>query len=126
MIKNLVLILLLAVAAGVWFYLDHLNSKEQLIIEQNRQVMNKAREEAASRAAARARFEAGLVATLSNCKEQADQAKTDFLTHNRMPEKHKPGEFSIPETIVEQAEAALNAAYAECQFAHDTRFALGQ
>ncbi|MDD2701931.1 MAG: hypothetical protein PHH36_11950 [Sideroxydans sp.] len=125
MLKKVIAVVLIVLSAGAWFYLDHLNKQEQMLAEQARQEMIQARAEAAARAAARAQFEAGLTETLSSCKVNADLAKEAFLTANRKPVKRKPGEFTIPEEVVAQADATLESAYAECQHAHDTQFAQG-
>ncbi|MBA3024260.1 MAG: hypothetical protein KKG03_05900 [Gammaproteobacteria bacterium] len=125
MLKKVIAVVLIVLAAGAWLYLDHLNKQEQLLAEQARQEMIQARAEAAARAAARAKFEAELTEAFNTCKATADQAKETFLTENRKPVRRKPGEFTIPEEIVAQAEDTLIAAYAECQQAHDTRYAQG-
>ncbi|MFH2134305.1 MAG: hypothetical protein ABII81_03890 [Pseudomonadota bacterium] len=125
MLKKVIAVLLIVLAAGAWLYLDHLNKQEQMLAEQARQEMIQARAEAAARAAARAKFEAALTEAFNNCKADADMANEAFLTENRKPVRRKPGEFTIPEEIAAQAEDTLVAAYAECQQAHDTRFAQG-
>lgn len=50
MVKNLILVILVVLAAGAWFYLDQLNKEEQMIAEQTRQEMAQARAEAQKRA----------------------------------------------------------------------------
>lgn len=51
MVKNLILAVLVILAAGTWFYLDQLNKAEQVAAEQTRQEMAQARAEAQRRAA---------------------------------------------------------------------------
>ncbi len=125
MLKKVIAVVLIALAAGAWLYLDHLNKQEQFLAEQARQEMMQARAEAATRAASRAKFEAELTEAFNTCKGTADQAKEIFLTEHRKPVKRKPGEFTIPEEIAAQADDTLAAAYAECRLAHDTRYAQG-
>ena len=125
MLKKVIAVVLIVLSAGAWLYLDHLNKQEQLLAEQARQEMIQARAEAANRAAARAKFEVELAEAFNTCKSTADQAKEAFLIENRKPVKRKPGEFTIPAEVAAQADATLGNAYAECQLAHDTRFAQG-
>ena len=51
MLKKVIAVVLIVLAAGAWLYLDHLNKQEQLLAEQARQEMIQARAEAAARAA---------------------------------------------------------------------------
>lgn len=125
MLKKVMAVVLIVLAAGAWLYLDHLNKQEQILAEQARQEMIQARAEAAARAAARAKFETELTEAFNTCKADADMAKEAFLTENRQPVRRKPGEFTISEEIASQADTTLGTAYAECQLAHDTRFAQG-
>ncbi len=125
MLKKVMAVVLIVLATGAWLYLDHLNKQEQILAEQARQEMIQARAEAAARAAARVKFETELAEAFNSCKTNADLAKEAFLTENQKPVKRKPGEFTISEEIAAQAETALGNAYAECQLAHDTRFAQG-
>ncbi|MDP2761610.1 MAG: hypothetical protein Q8O64_14685 [Sideroxyarcus sp.] len=46
MVKNLIFVVLLVLAAGAWIYLDQLNKEQQSIAEQTRQELVKARAEA--------------------------------------------------------------------------------
>ncbi|MBU0688561.1 MAG: hypothetical protein KJ850_09525 [Gammaproteobacteria bacterium] len=125
MLKKVMAVVLIVLAAGAWLYLDHLNKQEQILAEQARQEMIQARAEAVARAAARAKFEAELTEAFNSCKADADMAKDAFLTENRKPVRRKPGEFTIPEEIVAQADDILVEAYAECQQVHDTHYAQG-
>lgn len=125
MLKKVIAVVLIVLTAGAWFYLDHLNKQEQMLAEQARQEMVKARAEAAARAAARAKFEAELTEAFNSCKANADQAKEAFLLENRKPVKRKPGEFTVSDEIASEADAQLGNAYAECQREHDTRYAQG-
>jgi hypothetical protein len=125
MLKKVIAVVLIVLSAGAWLYLDHLNKQEQMLAEQARQEMIQARAEAEARATARAKFEAELSEAFNSCKATADQAKETFLMENRKPVKRKPGEFTIPEEIVAQAEDVLTAAYAACQQARDARYAQG-
>lgn len=125
MLKKVIAVLLIALTAGAWLYLDHLNKQEQLLAEQARQAMVQARTEAAARAAARAKFEAELSVDFNACKSSADQAKEAFLIEHRTPVRRKPGEFTISEEITAQADNMRNQSYALCQLAHDTRFTQG-
>ncbi|OHC87627.1 MAG: hypothetical protein A3J87_03170 [Sideroxydans sp. RIFOXYB12_FULL_59_6] len=125
MLKKVIAVVLIVLAAGAWLYLDHLNKQEQMLAEQARQEMMQARAEAAARAAAHAKFEVELSEAFNTCKATADQAREAFLTEHRKPVKRKPGEFTIPAAITAQADETLGKAYAECQLAHDTRQAQG-
>ncbi|MBU1215219.1 MAG: hypothetical protein KKA63_08275 [Gammaproteobacteria bacterium] len=125
MLKKVIAVLLIVLAAGAWLYLDYLNKQEQALAEQARQEMIQARAEAAARAAARDKLEAELMEAFNTCKASADQAKEAFLMENRKPVRRKPGEFTISDEIATQADAMLGKAYAECQLVHDTRYTQG-
>lgn len=125
MLKKVIAVILIVLTAGAWLYLDHLNKQEQILAEQARQEMIQARAEAAARAAARTKFEAELTEAFNTCKANADQARNTFLAENRKPVKRQPGKFTVSDEIASEADAQLGKAYAECQLAHDTRYAQG-
>jgi type II secretory pathway pseudopilin PulG len=55
MLKKVIAVVLIVLAASAWLYLDHLNTQTQQQAEQARQEMIQARAEAAARAAAQNR-----------------------------------------------------------------------
>jgi type II secretory pathway pseudopilin PulG len=121
MVKKIAAVVLILLMGGGWFYLDYMNKQEQLAAEESRKAVLQARAQAQARAEAKAQFEAVILADLNNCKAAAEKAKIDYLTLNQKPVRRKPGEFTIPPAVAEEAEKTLAAANAECQLAYDTR-----
>lgn len=117
--KKIIAAVLIALAGGTWLYLDYLNKQEQLIAEQARQAMIQAREQA------KIRFVAQLKEDLSSCLTAAEKTKTDLLTLNQKPVPRKPGEFTIPQAVVDEANKMQADAAATCQLTFDTRSANG-
>lgn len=129
MVKNVIAILIVLSAAGGWLYLDYLNKQEQAaaaemrrIVEQNRAIALAA---AKARAEARAQFEAVLTNDLTTCKSNAEKASSDYVTQHQKPVPRKPGQFTIPPAVAEEAAKLLEAANADCQKTHDDRIKSG-
>ncbi len=129
MVKAIVGVVMILLAAGGWFYLDHLNKEELAAAAEMRKVVesNRALAVAAENAKikARAQFETQIIADLKSCKEVAENANTEFLTQHQLPVRHKPGQFTIPPEATEEAAKTLEDANAECQSVYDKRFATG-
>ena len=77
------------------------------------------------RAAARAKFEAQINADLTTCKETAAKAKEDFIIAHQQPVRRKPGQFTIPQAAVDEADKNLEAANAACQTTYETHLKNG-
>jgi hypothetical protein len=129
MVKNIVAIVLIALAAGTWGYLDYLNKQQIQEAEELRQSLVQAHAQALARAKAaaeaKAKFEATILADLTTCKTVAEKAKEDFLTQNQKPVRRKPGQFTIPQKTKDEAATTLEAANAACQATYDTRLKNG-
>ncbi len=129
MVKTIVGVVMILLAAGGWFYLDHLNKEELAAAAEMRKVVenNRALAIAAEKAKveARAQFETQISADLKSCKEVAENANTEFLTQHQLPVRRKPGQFTIPPEATEEAAKTLDAAHAECQSIYDKRLAIG-
>ncbi|HLP99062.1 MAG TPA: hypothetical protein VK149_11495 [Sideroxyarcus sp.] len=129
MVKKIAAVVLILLTGGTWFYLDYLNKQEILAAEQSRQAMEQARAQAKARAealaAARAKFEADIATELTACKATAEQAKTDYVTQHQVPVRKKPGQFTIPKAVADEATKMLETANAACQTTYDTRLANG-
>lgn len=125
MLKKVIAVVLIVLAAGSWFYLDRLNKEELRLAESARQEMIKARAEAAARAEAMARFEAQIKTELETCKAEAEKARDASLEASKIPVKRKPGQFTLPPAAQAKAEQALATAYAACQSSYDSRRAGG-
>lgn len=123
--KKILAVVLILLAGGGWFYADYKNKLEQAEMEQMQRDLNEARARATAMAAAKAKFEAQIQADLTTCRTTAEKAKEDFLEANKKPVKRKPGEFTIPQTAIDEAAKTLEAANAACQTTHDTRFGNG-
>jgi hypothetical protein len=129
MLKKIVAVVLIALAAGTWGYLDYLNRQELQAAEELRQSLVQARAQALARAKAaaeaKAKFEAEILADLTICKALADKAKEDFLEANKKPVRHKRGQFAVPAAAQEEADKTQEAANAACQTNYDTRLKNG-
>lgn len=125
MLKRIVAAVLIVVTAGAWIYLDYLNKQEQLAAEQSRKEMEAMRAKAQALAEARAKFEAQLNADLEACKVSADAASKEYIAKNQQPVKRKPGEFTVPQAVADEAARMLDEAVTACQATHDSRLAAG-
>ncbi len=121
MVKKIVALVLILATSGAWFYLDYQNKQEQLAAAELRKVMDQMRAQAQARAAAKAKFEAQILADLNTCKATADKAREDFLTAHQQPVRRKPGQFTIPQAATDEAAKTLEADYAACQTAYNAR-----
>ena len=119
MVKKVAAVALILLTSGAWFYLDHLNKQEQFAAEQTRKAMQQARAEA------RARFESMLRSDLSNCKVAAEKTRNDYLLLKQKPVPRKPGEFTIPQSVADEAAKMLSDANEGCQLTYDTRMTHG-
>jgi hypothetical protein len=115
MLKKIVAIVLILLSGGAWIYLDQLNKQELMLAEQSRQALIQARAEA------KTRFIAQIKEDQTNCQTTAAQAKVDFLTLNQKPVPRKPGEFTITQSVADEAEKLLADASAGCQLTFDMR-----
>lgn len=123
MLKKIVAAVLIVVAGSTWAYLDYLNKQEQLAAEQSRREMEAMRAKAQALAEARAKLEAQLNADLEACKVSADAASKEYIAKNQQPVKRKPGQFTVPQAVADEAARMLNEALAACQASHDHRLA---
>ena len=129
MVKKVIAVVLIVLAAGGWFYLDYRNKQELQAAEDLRRSLEQAREQALARAKAqaeaKAKFEAQIMADLTTCKATAEKAKEDFLEANKKPVKRKRGQFAVPQAAQDEAAKNLEAANAACQSTYDTRLKNG-
>lgn len=125
MIKKIVAAVLIVLAGGAWFYLNQLAEQEQQATEQMRKEMEQARAQAKAKEEARIKFETQLQTDLTACLAAAEQAKNDFITQNQVPVKRKPGQFTIPPAVAEEAAKTQEAANAACQTTYDTKLKSG-
>lgn len=113
--KKIIGVVLILLAGGAWFYLDYLNKQEQLAAEETHKEMVQAR------AQAKSRFESRLHAELADCQAKAEKAKNDFVSQNQKPVPRKPGEFTVPQAVADEAAKMLSAGNAFCQQSYDAR-----
>lgn len=129
MLKKIVASSLIVIFCGVWIYLDHLNKLQIKEAQELRQAMEQARALALARAKAaaevKAKFEATIMADLTTCKATAEKANEDFLAQNRKPVRRKPGQFTIPQAVMDEAAKTLETANGACQTTYDTRLRTG-
>jgi len=126
-IRKVVAVVLIVLAGGNWLYLDYRNKQEMQELEELRRSMEQAHlqalAEAKAVAEARTKFEAQ--ADLNACKTGAEKEKEDFLIRNRKPVRRKPGEFTIPQAAMDEAEKNLETSNAACQSTYDARLKNG-
>jgi hypothetical protein len=125
MLKKIAAVVLIVLAGGTWGYLDYLNKQEIKASEELRKSMEQARAQAKARAESKAKFESLIIADLSTCKAAAEQAKADFITKNQQPVRRKPGQFTIPQGVADEAAKELETANTACQAAYTARLANG-
>lgn len=129
MVKKIIAVVLIILAGGGWFYLDYLNKQELQAAEELRRSMEQARAQALAKAKAlaeaRAKFEALILADLTTCKTDAEKAKADYVTQHQKPVRRKPGQFTIPQAVADEAAKMLETANAACQRTYDTRLKNG-
>lgn len=111
MAKKIIAAVLILLAGGGWLYLDHLNKLEKQEAEEMRRDMEKAH----ARAVAKGRYESGLFSELSDCRAAAGKANSDYLTLHQKPVPHKPGQFTTPRPVMDEAVKILETALVECQ-----------
>jgi type II secretory pathway pseudopilin PulG len=129
MLKKIVAIVLIVLASGTWGYLDYLNKQEIKEAAELRAAIERARAQALARAQAaaeaRAAFESMIMDEFNTCKATAEKAKEDFLIQNQKPVRRKRGQFTIPQTALDEAAKTLEDANAACQTNYDTRLRNG-
>lgn len=129
MLKKIVAIVLIMLAAGTWGYLDYLNKQQIQEAEELRRSMEQARAQALARAQAaaeaKAKFEATILADLTTCKATAEKTKEDFLEANKKPVRRKRGQFTVPAAAQDEADKTQEAANAACQTNYDKRLKNG-
>jgi type II secretory pathway pseudopilin PulG len=129
MLKKIIAVVLIVLAAGTWGYLDYLNKQELKVAEELRVAMAQAHAQALARAKAaaeaKALFEATILSDLTTCKATAEKAKEDFLIQNQKPVRRKPGQFTIPQAAMDEAAKTLETANAACQLTYDTHLKNG-
>lgn len=126
MVKVVISVALVCLAAGSWLYLDCLNKQEQKITEQMHDGVELARAEAKKRAETKATFEYQINANLVACQGAAEKAKTDYMALIQKTAPIKRGQAVVPQTIVDEVGVVLTTAKAECQQIYDTRLKSGQ
>lgn len=119
--KKIIAVVLILLAGGAWIYLDYLNKQEKAEADEMRRSVEMARD----RAAAKMRFESGLMAELIDCRKAAEKANNDYLTLHQKPVSRKPGQFTTPPDVASEAVKILETSYAECQNTYDTRLKSG-
>jgi len=129
MIKNLMLVVLLVLAAGAWFYLDQLGKEEQQIAHQTRLEMVQARAEGQIRTAraetAQAAFKANLKTDLAECMLATEKARADFLVGQLQPARRNSNQFTLTQPVLDQAEISVHAGPAACQMDYEQKLATG-
>ncbi len=129
MIKNLMLVVLLVLAAGAWFYLDQLGREEQQIAHQTRLEIMQTRAEGEIRTArteaAQAAFKANMKTYLAECMLATEKARADFLVSQLQPARRNSGPFTLAQSVLDQAEISVHAGQAACQMDYEQKLATG-
>ena len=125
MVKKIVAGVLVLLAAGGWFYADYANKQAQLEIEEMHKALDQARAQTQARVAAKAKFEAQILADLNACKTEAEKIKNEFVAKNQQPVRRKPGQFTLSPAAEKEAKEMLETANSACQTTYDTRLNKG-
>lgn|SRR5574340_617588 len=125
MLRKVIAVALIVLTGGGWLFLDYLNRQQLQEAEELRRAVEQARAQAMAQAKAiaeaRAKFEAQILADLNSCQADAEKAKIDYVTQNQKPVRRKPGQFTIPQAVADEAARMLEAANAACQATYSTR-----
>lgn len=119
MLKTILGLIVIILAAGGWFYLDYLNKQEQAAsvelrqtVEKNRAIVLAAEQ---ARVAAKAALEAKRKMELNTCLDAAQQANTDYLATNQKSVARKAGQSALTQAAIDVAIKTLTDAKTSCQ-----------
>ena len=125
MLKKVAAVVLILLAGGAWLYLDYMNKQEIKAAEELHRAMDQARAEAKARADAIVKLQSQLQTDLTNCQAAAEQTKNEYVAKNQQPVRRKPGQFTIPQAVADEAAKMLGEANAACQQTYETRLRTG-
>ena len=109
MAKKITAVLLILITGGNWIYLDYLNKQELAMVEKTRQEFLVIHEKA------KERFKTLANSDLSACQAAAEKTKNDYVTQNQISVPNKPGQFTIPQLVADEAARLLGEENAACQ-----------
>lgn len=112
MIKNIILVVFLALAGGGWFYLDYSNKQSQAETMELRANMEKARFDVQSQS--RAQAEAKQRVKLQDCESASEKTRADFLAASGKPVRGKPNELTLARDALDQADKKFKDDNAAC------------
>lgn len=121
MIRKIVTAALLLAVIGsvVWSYLDYLKH-EQMITDTIRLAKEQSRSDTKASFESQRRIEenskrlALLQADLSRCQMAAEKARGDYLNLKQKSAPHKPDEYTLTRSVVDEAEKVLADDKAKC------------
>jgi hypothetical protein len=119
MVKKVTAVLLILITGGVWIYLDYLNKQELAMVEQTRQ------EFLVIHAQAKERFKSLINTDLGACQAAAEKTKNDYVAQNQITVPNKPGQFTIPQLVADEAARLLSEGNAACQRTFDRNLRSG-
>lgn len=123
-------LLLALIGSMAWSYLDYLKQK-QLITETIRFAEEQSRSDTQARFESQRRSEenskrtALLQADLGHCQVAAEKARSDYLNLKQKSTPHKPGEYTVTRSAVDEAEKMLADDKAKCLQTFYTRLQRG-
>jgi hypothetical protein len=132
MIKKIVAVILILLTSGSWFYLDKLNSGEQMAAEQLHRELDQSRTQVKLRAEAKAKFESQILLDLTTCLAAAEKANKEYtgLLPQALPRpltlsNKKVVQFTVPQAVIDEGAKVLATAKTECQATYDIRLKNG-
>lgn len=117
MAKKILAVALILLTGGSWVYLDYRNKQEQAEAEE----MHRAMAAMHAKALAKERAETQLANDLVTCRTAAKNANHDYINLHQKPVPRKPGQFTTPPAVADEAVKMLESAYLQCQQAYDAR-----
>jgi|SRR5271169_260313 len=125
MTKTIIGVVLVFLAGGSWLYLDYLNKKETMAIEDMRKEMQISHERSVAdmkeMAEMRSRVEFSMVTDLTSCYAAAEKANFDYMSHLQNPERLKPDQITITKAELDKAAMMLESDKEKCQQTYDSR-----
>ncbi len=125
MFKKFAAVVLMLLAGGAWFYLDHWNEQEILASTQMHRELELARAQAKTRAEEKVKFETHILVDFDNCKALAEARKIVYVAQNQVVGNRKSCQLTTPQTVVAEAAKMLETANAACQTSYDNQLKNG-
>lgn len=125
MTKTIIAVFLILLTGASWFYLDYLNKKETLAVEELRKEMEKSHltyvQATREREQMRSRVESDMVTDLNSCYAAAEKANFDYISHLQKPDRLKPDQISLTKADLDNAATMLESDKEKCKKTYEFR-----